>query len=208
MIKPWDYLYSLVDSHKVHQVRSQARNQEQWVLTVWVCDEILEWWSPVKHPRTIEETRSYLQALTSNICWAKHERYDNGITVNSCKMRECNVACLHWVEFTRHPLDWNLRFWTDMWSTRVFAVAYVLNELWYHVPTTIDNIMEVWWKMIDFDQWEPNWNLWEERYNDNDKTKVVQRELSDDFFRKYINPIKTQFDIFWDTQVTTKSWNS
>ena len=208
MLKPWDYIYSLVDPNKVRQVRWEAINDKEWMLMAWVCDEILEWWSPSKYPRTIEGTRAYLKALASNICGAKHERYDNDITVHNCKIRECNVACLHWVEFTRHPLDWHIQFWTDMWSTRVFAAAYVLDELWYHVPTTIENLTQVWWQMIDFDQWEPNWSLWEERYSDNNKTKAVQREISDNFFRRYINPIREQFDIFWSKQVSSELWNS
>lgn len=198
MIWPSSYLYDLVDLNEVEWLRNITPSQSP---IVWIYDEMLEWWSPSKYPRTIEWTKSYLKALTSTICWARHERSDNGITVHNCKMRECNIACLHWTEFTRHP-DWHIQFWTDMWSTRVFATAYVLDKLWYTVPVFLENFWEIHWEMRKYDNWDMNSSFDDKMHPDkNPETEDFQRRIWEEFKRKYINPIKAQFELFWDNQV-------
>ena len=200
LLKPESHLYDLIKRDKVIEAREQIVDNDPYL---WIYDEILNTpWREFKYPRTIRWTRDYFWLLTAKICWARHERNDNDLSAHNCPLRAHNITCLHWADFQRHP-DWHIRFWTDMWAARVFATAYVLNELWYTVPLFFDNFSKIHRDMRAYDIWKMTGTIFDlDLYaHKNPETETFQRRISEEFQRKYIHPIKAEFEKFWCEEV-------
>lgn len=198
VITPDTHLYSLVDRNKIWETRKN--HPEEWFVTA-ICDEILwdramiRWTELWKYPRTIIWTREYFKSLTTKLCWAWHERSISEFSAKNCPFRSNNIACLHGIDVRRHHTDWNLRLWADIWWIRVFATAYILNEIWYCVPLLIENLSKITTDMNKYDDWIVDFPFWDT--DTNPKTKRFQEEISGEFQRKYIWPVRAEFERFW-----------
>lgn len=162
-------------------------------------------------PRTIEEYKNYILALTVNACGAAHE--DAGYcsyTAVDCKLKIKNVGCLHSFDFRRGDSGSYLRVGENIWGLRVFALAYFLNELGYKCPSFINNY-QFWQKLQrkydtlavgkawDRDIFSDNFTA--EALADQARIKRLQSRAGLYFMGKYIEPVRADFVRFWNEQV-------
>lgn len=162
-------------------------------------------------PRTIEEYKDYILALTFKACGALHEGVDvcNYTAVN-CPLKIKNAACLHGLDFRRFDEGRYLGVGENIWGLRVFALAYFLNELGYECPSFINNY-EFWQKLHrKYDKLAAE-KAWDRAIVSGDftseaqiaraKIQVVQSRFGLYFMGKYIIPTRAAFIKFWNEKV-------